>query len=415
MSNFEDRPLHERVASIVLAGGQGTRLYPLTQHRCKPGVCFAGKYRLIDIPISNSLTSQIRRIFVISQYFASSLHQHISASFPHYGLQSHNLEMLCPEETPEGMNWFLGTADAVRKNMCHLKELPVDYFLILSGDQLYTIDLLKMVEFAREKKASLVIAAISVDEKNATRMGLLQTNEKFRIANFIEKPKDPDLLEKFCFDKKNKRYLGSMGIYVFAKQALIDILAEPGNDFGQDLIPLKIKKGNSFAFIYDGYWEDIGTISSYYLANLALTKQENCLNINDPSHPIYTASAHLPSPLIKNALITDSIISQGCIIEADEISNSVIGIRCHIHKGTVIRDSIVLGSHIEPHNNSSLSNIGKNCLIQKTIIDEQAEIGNRVVLTNAKNLSHYDGDGIFIRDGIIIVPTGTKVPDGYTL
>ena len=407
----------DKVATIILAGGQGTRLHPLTLHRCKPGVCFGGRYRLIDIPISNSLNSNIHQIFVISQHFASGLQQHLSSAYSHQHFQRGHLEMLCPEQTSQGINWFLGTADAVRKNAEILKKCQADYFLILSGDQLYNIDLIKLIEFARNKEAELVVATLSVEEKEATRMGLLKVDEEGRIVDFIEKPKDPKILNNFCINGENKKksYLGSMGIYVFKKEALFKLLEEEGNDFGADLIPFKIKQGHSFAFVYDGYWEDIGTIDSYYQANLALIENKNCLNMYDLWNPIYTTNENLPSPLIKNTHINNSLISQGCVIEAEEISNSLIGIKTQINKGSIIKDSILMGNHARYDAKDSLPYIGSNCLIQKTILDEDSTIGNNVILTNKNNLTHYDGDGIFIRDGIIIVSSGTKIPDGFVL
>lgn len=416
MSGNKDLYLQEKVATVVLAGGLGTRLYPLTMHRCKPGVCFAGKYRLVDIPISNSLNARIGNIFVISQYFASSLQEHLSAAYPQSPLQRSNLRMLCPEETEKGVNWFLGTADAVRKNKHHIDLPDVEYVLILSGDQLYNIDLLQMVEFAVEKRADLVVAALPVGPKEATRMGLLQISSNHQIIGFIEKPKDPEVLEQFTFcnihEPMRSCYLGSMGIYVFKKEVLFNLLAEKGDDFGKDLIPLQVKRGKSFAFVYEGYWEDIGTIESYYLANLALLEQKQCLKMEDPHHPIYTVSQQLPNSRVVGSKIENSIISPGCIIEADEVLHSVIGINTHIGEASKLKDTIVMGAH---NPEDGVLQIGKKCVIQRAIIDEQALIGNNVKLINKNSLSHYDGDGIFIRDGIIIVASGTKVPDGFTL
>ena len=408
--------MNEKVASVVLAGGLGTRLYPLTMHRCKPSVCFAGKYRLIDIPISNSLNAQISKIFVISQYFASSLQAHLSAAYPHQSLQKGNLQMLCPEETNEGMNWFLGTADAIRKNKHYIDLENVEYILILSGDQLYNIDLIQMVEFAVEKDADLVVAALPVSVKEATRMGLLKISSDHEIVDFIEKPKDPEILEQFTFcdirQSMHSCYLGSMGIYVFKKKVLFDLLKEKGDDFGKDLIPLQVKRGGSFAFVYDGYWEDIGTIESYYKANLALLEEGSSLKMDDPSRPIYTTFEQIPSSKIVGSSVQNSIIGLGCFIEAKQITRSVIGKKSRIGEGSTIQDSVIMGEHgIE----EGYLCIGKECTIEKTIIDENAVIGDRVSLTNAESLSHYDGDGIFIRDGIIIVASGTKVPDDFAL
>ncbi len=420
MPHFEDLQLQDKVASIVLAGGEGTRLFPLTMQRCKPNVCFGGKYRLIDVPISNSINSQIYHIFVISQHLATGLQKHLTGSYSYQNLQRGNLEMLCPEESGGEIKRFLGTADAVRKNIEHLQKVPVEYFLILSGDQLYNLDLIQMVEFAKEKKADLVIASLPVKEKEAKRMGLLQISSENKIIDFFEKPQDPLILEKFRFktveNEKKPMYLGSMGIYVFRKEALIRLLTEEGHDFGKDLIPKKIKEHNSFAFLYDGYWEDIGTVASYYEANLALTSQINCLDLYDLWNPIYGLQKPLPSALIKGTKIENSIISQGSIIEAEEISHSLIGIRSRIGKKTRIKDSIIIGDYSEQSENElSPFSIGENCLIEKTIIDEDVIIGNHVELSNKKKLLHYDGNGIFIRDGIIVVASGTTIPNGFTL
>ena len=420
MSNSDKIQLNKKIASIVLAGGLGTRLHPLTLHRCKPAVCFAGRYRLIDIPISNSLNSQIFKIFVISQYFASGLQKHLSSAYPQTPLQGGNLEMLCPEETSQGSNWFLGTADAVRKNIEYINNSSLEYFLILSGDQLYNIDLIKMVEFAVERKADLVVAALPVEVKDATRMGLLKISSDCQIVDFIEKPKDPNVLAKFSFCQITREmkscYLGSMGIYVFKKEVLLNLLKKEGNDFGKDLIPIQVAEGRSYAFVYEGYWEDIGTVESYYQANLALIDQKKCLDIDDPNRPIYTTAHQLPSPKIVDSKIENSILSQGCHIEAKEIIHSVVGLRTYIGKGTIVKDTVIMGNHEESLTlEESYLRIGENCVIEKAILDEECKIGNGVILTNIKSLLHYDGDGIFIRDGIIIVASGTKVPDGFIL
>jgi glucose-1-phosphate adenylyltransferase len=415
MSLQEDFPLNEQVTSIILAGGQGTRLHPLTLHRSKPAVSFGGKYRLIDVPISNCLNSQIHRIFVICQHFASGLQQHLMAAYPHSRFRSGNLSTLCPEQTENGMRWFKGTADAVRQNLPTLLSSPGEYFLILSGDQLYNINLIEMIRFAQEKKADLVIASLTVQEREAKRMGLLKINPDHQIIDFFEKPNTPELLKPFEFKAKDKScYLGSMGIYVFKKTALIEVLEKSGDDFGKDLIPFMVKKNKAFSFIYEGYWEDIGTVSSFYEANLALISQKNCLDVEDRWRPIYTEELDLPNAIIKNAKIDRSIISPGCLIEAKEVIHSLIGIRTQIGEGSKIHDSIIIGNQGSFCKTASLT-IGKNCTIQKAIIDEEAQIGNEVQLINKKNLTHYDGDGIFIREGIIIVTSGTKIPDQFIL
>jgi glucose-1-phosphate adenylyltransferase len=417
--------LADKVTAVVLAGGQGTRLFPLTLTRCKPAVSFGGRYRLIDVPLSNSLHSKINRIFVISQYFASHLNQHIAATYHGDFFPNGSIELLCPEETAEKKVWFEGTADAVRKNLDHLLKTPADYFLILSGDQLYSMDFKKMLEFAMAKDADLVIASLPVEEAEARRMGLLKLDHTMQVAQFVEKPNDPKVLEALelpqSVAKDERKYLGSMGIYIFKRAALIDLLKERGEDFGRHLIPTQVSKGKTYAFVFDGYWEDIGTIASYYHANLALIDHKHCLEIYDESKPIYTRPQNLASPLIKKTLIKDSLISQGAIIEAEEITHSLIGVRAHLKRGSVIRDSIIVGHEWyapQKHQSPPLPSqfiIGENCHIEKAIIDEHTYIGNNVQLTNKKGLKTFDSDGIYIRDGIIIVTTGTHIPDNYVL
>lgn len=422
----------KEIACIILAGGQGTRLFPLTKNRCKPAVSFGSRYRLIDIPLSHALNAQIPHIYVISQYLSSSLHQHILESYQLDLMREARLNLLSPEETADKKVWYNGTADAVRQNLEYFKASSADYFLILSGDQLYNMDLHEMISFGLAREDELVIAALPVEEKEAKRMGLLQVDSEDRILAFYEKPQDPKLLQQFALSPAvlkqfphrhpdKPHYLGSMGIYLFKRDTLFSLLDEKGDDFGKDLIPLQIKRGKTSAYIYPGYWEDIGTIESYYHANLALTQRKECLNTYDETHPIFTRAYLLPSPLVTDTIIHDSIISQGAVIEAKEITGSVIGVRAHIKKGTIIRNSIVLGNHYytplryqNPPQPSHLS-IGENCVIEKAILDEHCSIGNNVQLINKNHLQTYDGDGIYIRDGIIIVTTGTRVPDHFSL
>lgn len=405
--------LDDRVAAIVLAGGQGTRLFPLTQTRCKPAVGFGGRYRLVDIPLSNSLNSRIHRLFVISQYFASHLNHHITST---YQTQQAHIDLLCPEENASKKEWFEGTADAVRKNLDHLLKTPAEYFLILSGDQLYNLDFRDMITFAEEKKADLVIASLLVGEEEAKRMGVMQLGKDQKVVDFYEKPKDKTDLDRFV---QKGNYVGSMGIYVFKREVLIALLQEKGNDFGKNLLPIQVKKGNTYAYVYEGYWVDIGTIGSFYNANMALLDRTNCINMYDEAHPIFTRPQNLPSPLIRDTIIHNSLISQGALIDAKEISHSVIGVRSRIKKGTVIRDSIVMGNHFyEPPAYQTLPSdlsIGENCLIEKAIIDEHCHIGNNVQLINREKRKTLDADGVYIRDGIIIVTSGANLPDGYAI
>lgn len=421
--------LTARVACIILAGGQGTRLYPLTESRCKPAVSFGGRYRLIDIPISNSLNSKMNNIFVISQYFSSGLNQHIKETYALDHFQGGSLTLLCPEERPDGKIWYDGTADAVRKNLQHLMKLPIDYFLILSGDQLYNMDLEAMVSFAKEKDADLTIAALPVPEAEAPRLGLLNIDDESMIIDFQEKPKDPEVLDRFqlsdAFIKSqdiqqtgSPCFLASMGIYVFKRDALVKLLQEnPGEDFGKHLIPAQLQLGKSCAFLHQGYWEDIGTISSFYQANMALTTCSLGLDFYNEVLPIYAHNHYLPGARLAESRIRHSIVCDGSIVEAEEITGSVIGVRSVIGKGTVIHDSILLGNeYYSEAEETQRFTIGENCLIEKAIIDENVIIGNNVTLNNEKKVETYDGEeGVFIRDGVIIVTSGTTLPDNFTL
>ncbi len=424
-----------QVATVILAGGQGTRLHPLTVHHSKPAVSYGGRYRLIDIPISNSINSDFRQIFVIAQYLSSELQHHISQTYHFDNYNPGFVDVLTPEENEKGeREWFHGSADAVRKKLPTLLKSTAEYFLILCGDQLYNINFQKMVEFAQSVKANLMIAALPVHEAEAHRMGVLKIDPKGKLVEFYEKPDTEKLMTHFELDEaffshnkikepKERSFLGSMGIYVFHRDALVSLLeTDLGEDFGKHIIQTAVDLGKTYAYVYDGYWEDIGTIASYYEANLILTRSNQGLNTYDEQNPIYTRPTYLPGPKIKAAKISQSIICEGCVIEAEEITHSVIGLRSHVKKGTVIRDSILMGNHFYMPPLAQKGKppfydywIGENCLIEKAIIDEHVQIGNHVTLTNQENRSHYDGDGIFIRDGIIIVTAGTQLPDYFTL
>lgn len=339
-------PKSFQVATIILAGGQGTRLHPLTIHHSKPAVSYGGRYRLIDIPISNSINSDFRQIFVIAQYLSGELQHHINQTYRFDAFNPGSIDVLTPQENEKGEKmFFAGTADAVRQNLQTLLKSSADYFLILSGDQLYNIDFQSMVAFAIEKKAELTIAAIPVHEKDARRMGLLKIDLDCKVTEFVEKPKEVAILEEFllkdAFFKERELepanapvYLGSMGIYVFKRASLTELLRQDGrHDFGYHLIDTAVKKGKTAAFVFDGYWEDIGTVASYYEANLILNRSEKGLDTYDEKRPIYTRPTFLPGPKIKSTVIKDSIICEGSVIEAKEITNCIIGLRSHIKKG----------------------------------------------------------------------------------
>lgn len=414
----------DRVASVILSGGVGTRLFPLTLSRCKPAICFGGRYKLIDIPISNSINSGCYKIFIVTQFLSASLHQHI---FDTYRLDDFNtgfLKLLSAEQKPSGQEWYQGTADAVRKNIEYLLELPLDYFLILSGDQLYTMDYREIIHAAMQTDADLVVAALPVKEEECSRFGILKTDSQSKITHFIEKPKDPSLLEALRLpstEKSSPRYLASMGIYLFKRKALVNLLKEDlREDFGKHLLPTMVERGKATAYIFDGYWEDIGTIESFYHANIALTAKEPLLDCHNEYLPIHCTRNSLMGPKIYNTIVNHSILCEGCILEADEINHSILGPRTVVKKGSVITSSYVMGhdyynhpieSEILPHQ----MEIGKNCIITKAIIDKNVCIGDDVRLINKNNLSHYDGNNIYIRDGIIVVPRGATLPSGFVL
>jgi glucose-1-phosphate adenylyltransferase len=409
-----------KVATIILGGGEGTRLFPLTTTRCKPAISFGGKYRLIDIPLSNSINSKCLKIFVITQFLSTSLHQHINKTYHPGNYNTGFIELLSVEQKPKNKTWFLGTADAVRQNLEYFIDIPVEYFLILSGDQLYNMDFSELVRFAKTTKADLVVAATPVLEDDAKRMGILKIDDNFKVVDFSEKPQDKAQLKPFKMENIDNQYLGSMGIYLFKRETLFKLLeTDSREDFGKHLIPAQVTKGNTYAYIFDGYWEDIGTINSYYLANMAITTQNPKLKLHDENNPIFTTHQNLPSPKISDTQITNSIISDGCIIDAASINHSIIGYRTVIKKGTIIKDSYIIGNDYYispfPQENEKTVSIGKNCVIQKAIIDKHVHIGNNVQLINKSNLTTYNSDDIYIRDGIIIVTRGASLPDGFIL
>ncbi len=420
----------QRVAAIVLGGGQGTRLFPLTQSRCKPAISFGGVYCLVDVALSNAIHSGCRQIFVITQFLSSSLHKHICSTYQSSSIfQNGFIDLLPAEQRPTPTQWFQGTADAVRQNLDYLKEAAADYFLILSGDQLYNFDFREMLKMALETDADAIIAAMPVQEQEAKRMGLLRVNQNGGIIDFYEKPQEADLLKRFRCDpprrekgkSRNPFYLGSMGIYLFKRSVLIDLLLrDRRDDFGKHLLPSLIQQGNVFAYAYQGYWEDIGTIRSFYEANLALTQPTPPFHLHDVERPIFSSAMRLAPPKILDTQISHAILCDGTLCEAMEISNSIVGPRSVIRKGTTIRSSYLMGNNfykppVKESGQPSSYEIGEDCFLERCIIDKHVFIGKGVQLTNRAGLEHYDGEGIYIRDGIIIVSRGAVVPDGFCL
>ncbi len=411
----------DEVASIILAGGEGTRLKPLTEIRCKPAVTFGGRYRIIDVAISNALHAGFKDIYVISQFLASSLNNYILETYSSDGFMGSHLQVLTPEQNSDNKKiWYEGTADAVRKNIGRLLEHPANYFVILSGDQLYSMDLSHMLEVAKANDADLTIATIPVSENDAKRMGVMKINNHLEITDFFEKPNDAASLAKFSVSEEllpnaNLSFLGSMGIYIFKRQALINLLQEdPRADFGKHLIPTQLKKGKTFAYIFNGYWQDIGTIGSYYEANMCLTENSHaCLDLYNDIKPIYTQSFSLPAARLINTTVTNSIICEGSIISAAYISQSMIGLKAYIEEDSILKNSILMGSSLR----SSKPNIhiGKNCHLEKVIIDEGAYLEDNITLINKKGILTFDSPELSIRDGIIVVKSGVRIPSGFTL
>lgn len=421
------------VASIILGGGEGTRLYPLTLTRSKPAVNFGGKYRLIDVPISNSIHADCYKVYVLTQFLSSSLHHHIFQTYMQGGKASGLIEILTAEQKPSQKSWFQGTADAVRQNIDYLLESPVEYFLILSGDQLYNINFREMMLFAKQTDADVVVATLPVTAQEAKRLGILKVDKRNFITDFHEKPQEDALLEKLrsptdlmeragVSPASERHYLGSMGIYLFKRKALVELLTkDTREDFGKHLIPTQVAAGRTAAFLYDGYWEDIGTIETFYQANMALTQPDPQFSFYDEARPILTCRYDLPPAKFYHTQIKQTILCEGSIIDADEVSNSLMGPRTVVHKGSIIRDAYLMGndyyeSSIRDHLRlPAVPCIGENCIISRAIIDKNVKIGKGVQLVNKQKLTQYNGENIFIRDGIIIVPRGATIPDGFIL
>lgn len=421
-----------QVSTIVLAGGNGSRLDPLTISRCKPAVCFGGKYRIIDITISNAIHSGCSKISVITQYLSASLHQHIFNTYHPGAFPSVSMELLSAEQRPAQKTWYQGTACAVRQNLKYLMETPAEYFLILSGDQIYNMDFQDMVRFAKETDADLVVATLPVNETDAKRMGIMKIDKDRRITEFHEKPQEQELLKQLRLPTSmldqisgqstdERQFLGSMGIYVFKRQALLELLqSDSREDFGKHIIPTKVSQGSVAAYLYQGYWEDIGTIEAFYKTNIALTSPNPHFHFFDEKKPVFYRQHYLPAPKITNSLIQNSIICDGSSLEAAEIANSIVGLRTTIKHGSIIRDSYIMGndfysSPLHPEVESNRPVIGENCIIDRAIIDKNVHIGKNVRLINRDKTSNYTSDQVCIRDGIIIVTRGSSIPDGFIL
>jgi glucose-1-phosphate adenylyltransferase len=414
------------VVTAILGGGRGARLWPLTQDRAKPAVPVAGKFRLIDIPISNSIHAGIDRIFVLTQFNSASLHRHIARTYRFDAFSTGFVNILAAEQSMENADWYQGTADAVRQNLGRLIETEPSEVVILSGDQLYLMDLRRFVLDHRELEADLTIAVSPVSRQEATALGLMRLDRDRRIVEFIEKPSDPEVLDAFTLDAGTVAATGlaadpgsllaSMGIYVFKTDKLAELFDHyRGDDFGKDLIPQAVADMNVFGYSHPGYWRDIGTIGAFHEASLELTHQLPALNLYDPELMVYTRPRFLPGVKVTNCRIFESVLSDGAILEGAEISRSIIGIRSVVRSNTKIDRTVVMGARRyedDPAPGIPRLGIGSECMIANAIIDTDVRIGDGSQLVNRERVHEADGDGWYIRDGVIVVPRMTVIAPG---
>lgn len=420
--------INNEVISIILGGGQGTRLYPLTQSRSKPAVPIAGKYRLVDIPISNCINSDVKRIFVLTQFNSASLNRHIKNTFHFSFFSSAFVDVLAAEQTPGNSEWFQGTADAVRQSMHHFTRQDYDYALILSGDQLYQMDFNKMIQAHKNSKADISLATIPVNAKDAPAFGILKSNEQNQITSFIEKPKKellPEWVSEVSAEMKSegRNYLASMGIYIFNRELLEQLMKDTSMvDFGKEIIPRSIDKFKVQSYQFEGYWTDIGNVESFFEANLELTDNIPAFNLFDKNLPIYTRPRMLPTSKISGTSMDRTVIADGCIIAAAKIERSVIGIRSRIGKDSTVINTYMMGSdyyesleEIERNNIAILLGIGERCFIKNAIIDKNCRIGDDVRINGGSNLEDIETDMYVIRSGIVVLKKGAVIPAGFTL
>jgi len=428
-------PTTSRILSVILGGGAGTRLFPLTKERAKPAVPLAGKYRLVDIPISNCINSDLRRIYLLTQFNSASLHRHVGHAYKFDNFSDGFVEILAAEQTYSDTSWYQGTADAVRKNLVHLLNHDFDHVLILSGDQLYRMDFRLAIAQHIETRAQITIATIPVHRREASALGIMQMDASRRITRFVEKPSDPAVQDSLKIPRSlypmlaiaGDNYdllLASMGIYIFDRDVLIELLDNALTDFGRHVIPAAIDTHRVFSYVFQGYWEDIGTIRAFFEANLDVTSELPRFNFFDMAAPIFTRPRWLPASKINGAQIDHAVVSDGCIITHADIHQSIIGIRSIIAPGTQLHRTIVLGSDfyethasIADHEEAGRPRmgIGSNARIENAIIDKNARIGNNVVITPRDKPDHVDNPMYYIRDGIVIIPKNGVVPHNTTI
>lgn len=424
--------ISKSLVAVILGGGAGSRLYPLTASRSKPAVPIAGKYRLVDIPISNCINSSINRMFVLTQYNSASLNKHIKNTYQFSAFSTGFVDIMAAEQTPDNPKWFQGTADAVRQSLRHIQNNDFEHVLILSGDQLYQMDFGEMFQNHEKNNADITIATIPVTEKEATEFGILKSDDEQKIVSFIEKPgydKLPDWLSDTGANMQNlgRNYLASMGIYLFKREVLFELLQnrhKDATDFGKEIIPASMKDHSVFSFQYDGYWTDIGNISSFFEANLALTKDIPPFNFFDNSKKVYSRARMLPPAKISGSYMEKTLAADGCIIHGERIESCLIGIRMRIGHGSVVTNCYLMGSDFyETLEEMTYAadrglpklGIGDHCYINNAIVDKNCRIGNNVRINGGSHLADSDHSLYTVKDGIVVVKKGAIVPDGFTL
>ncbi len=416
------------VLAVILGGGRGTRLFPLTQDRAKPAVPLGGKYRLVDIPISNCINSGLLRIFLLTQFNSASLHRHISQSYKFDQFSGGFVEILAAEQTMADDSWYQGTADAVLKNWLHFSSNPFDYMLILSGDQLYRMDYRSILSHHISNRADVTVATIPVERKDVAGFGLMKM-EGTLITEFVEKPKDPNIQDQFRLGQEwnsqlglaadDERFLASMGIYVFNRAALTELLDEAHHDFGKDVIPRALKSCRVCGFVFQGAWEDLGTVRAYFDSNLDMTAPHPRFNIHDMTAPLFTRPRFLPATKINGGQIEHSLIADGCILNNATVKNTVLGLRSVVGSGSRLERAIVMGSDYYQTGPTESSvpalGIGDNTRIENAIIDKNARVGNNCTISPNDKAKDLDHPLYFIRDGIVIIPKNGIVPDGTVI
>ncbi|MEI6106892.1 MAG: glucose-1-phosphate adenylyltransferase [Opitutae bacterium] len=423
----------KKVLSVIMGGGRGTRLFPLTKERCKPAVPLAGKYRLVDIPISNCLNSGYNRIFVLSQFLTASLHRHIQKSYQFDPFGGGFIDILSAEQTEKSNAWYEGTADAVRRNLVHFHRHGHEYILILSGDQLYRMDFSKIVDQHIATRADVTIAAIPFPVSKVEGLGLMRVNDDLTIGEFVEKPKDPAIIDSLtisaALEKKlqpaaEKRCLASMGIYVFSREVLRSALDNNMKDFGKEVIPALLGKSKLCSYIFEGYWEDIGTVRAFFETNLALAQPLPPFNFFDRSAPIYTHPRYLPASKINRCNIDHVVIGDGCLVTDSTLKHCVISIRSILGENSNLEDVVMMGAdyyqteeevHADKTKGRPSIGVGRNCRIRHAIIDKNARIGDNVTLSPAGKADGDYAHDVVIRDGILCVTKGAIIPSGFTL